>query len=367
MNAGMVSEAGRKSPRLLLCGLDSLYIAYFLDPSGSGLDFDDLAYRKEQLHHGQGSDFDEIRLGGESFALLPYGGKPYSYTLKNPAFLIRLGENIRPSCHVQFLSQALWQDGPEFCKSRFLAWCRALRLVATRPETVSRADWAFDFHLEGIDFDSEQFVTSAAKKQVFTEHDRAQTFQIGTSDVVVRVYDKVAEIEQASEKGWFFDLWGQDRCVWRVEFQIRGERLKRAGIRTLEDLNLLGPDLLREIATHHTRLCKPSSDSNRSRWPLHPLWQALLEAIAAMPQTGLIADIQPEKAIDWRLWNQSKSVYGYLKGMTALVMERDSLDQPPDLDAALGPIIDLIGQHHHPVEWDADVSKRHAALRLGQW
>jgi len=72
-----------------------------------------------------------------------------------------------------------------------------------------------------------------------------------------------------------------------------GERLMAAAISTLDDLEPLQGDLLRELATRHTRLCVPTSDSNRTRWPLHPLWQALQAHVETLPQTGHVRSTVP--------------------------------------------------------------------------
>lgn len=73
-----------------------------------------------------------------------------------------------------------------------------------------------------------------------------ETLKLGTSDVVVRVYDKTAEIAQQSEKIWLFDLWGRKENVWRVEFPVCGPRLKKAGIRILQNLRDYRSSLLRD-------------------------------------------------------------------------------------------------------------------------
>lgn len=111
-----------------------------------------------------------------------------------------------------------------------------------------------------------------------------RTVALGTGHTVIRVYDKVAEIGQNSGKAFFFELWGQTDGVWRIEFRLRRERLKRAGIGTLGDIKERQNDVLRELAIHHTTLRAPLPDSNRSRWPLHPLWRRLGRDIAALPQ-----------------------------------------------------------------------------------
>lgn len=357
----------RSGPPLLLCGLDSLYVSFYLDLATGKIDFDELGFLKERAKAAHNRELKEITLGSETFALMPYGKAPHSFVLKNAAFEIRLGERIRPSCHVQFLSEGLWLLGLDGMVARLDNWFLSLNLVQTGPEIIARADWAFDYHLPVCDFCGNDFVGYYTKRAHWEEHNRTQSFQLGTGDTVVRVYDKTCEIEQQSGKVWFYQLWKLSSDVWRVEFQVRGPRLKKGGIQTLEEMKLLQADLLREIANRHASLRRPNNDSNCSRWPLHPLWTALLADIAAMPQTGLIANIDPSQMLQWRRYQAIKSAFGYLKIITALtdiILGRESL---PDFEQVLEEFCQLLEQQHTPLLWEDDLRRRKTALRLGQW
>ena len=210
----------------------------------------------------------EIVLGTERFALLPYGRNPYSYVLINKSFEVRLGEHMRPNCHVQFFSEALWKSGAECTLATIEEWFRSMGFNHFRPNVVSRADWAFDYHLPLIDFAWDDFVSAAAKESSWRKHRKTETFVFGVGDPVIRVYDKAAEIEQVSGKTWFHQLWGRKDEVWRIEFQARRDRLGLAGINSTADIGCFQGDLLRELARKHTTLRVPNGDSNRSRWPL---------------------------------------------------------------------------------------------------
>lgn len=353
-------------PKLLLRGVDSLYVSFFLDTVGSALDWEELSYQKELGRQSRGVRFRELTLGTETFALKPYGRKPYAFVLVNRAFEVRLAENLRPSCHAQFFSEALWSAGVDGLISRFQDWCASMNFKGLRPEVIARADWAFDYHLKSIDFTQDDFVSRAIKDGTWRENRSFQSAQIGKGEVVVRVYDKVAEIAQQSEKSWFFEHWGQNEEVWRIEFQVRGERLRGAGIRTLRDLQAFQNDLLRELATNHTSLRQPSLDGNRSRWPLHPLWQALCADIEALPQTGLVREIDEAKPTAWLLYQLGKSFYGHLKRVAALTYLQSDGKQIPDLDWVLEELPELLAPHHNSHDWERDVSQRITANRLGQ-
>ena len=278
----MNDHSNVNAPSLLLSGIDSLYVSYYLDTATCNIDWEELAYLKEKIGRERNRTFGDITLGSERFALMPYGKSPYSFILSNRYFDVRLGENVKPSCHVQYRSEGLWKFGVDELTGRISTWCRSMDLVPTRPEVVSRIDWSFDYHLPVVDFVPEGFVSRAAKKATWEEHNKVQTIQFGRGATVLRIYDKIAEIEQQSDKAWFYELWGISANVWRIEFQVRGERLKQGGIRTLEDMRELQADLLYELASKHTTLRCPNDDSNRSRWTLHPLWQGYLTCSLAV-------------------------------------------------------------------------------------
>ena len=140
---------------------------------------------------------------------------------------------------------------------------------------------------------------------------------------------------------------------------MRGERLTTAGIRSFADLLEFGPDLMRGLVENHTTLRVPTSDSNRARWPLHPLWAALQADVARLPQLGLVRDLSGwEPGHDYRLWQQLRSLMGSLKGIACTLTEKHAPEPPPGLPELL-----TAGGHHHPALWAEDV--RRGLLRRG--
>jgi len=353
--------------RQLLHGFDSLYVSFFLDTSASKIDWDDLVYRKEMLIRERRKEFSEITLGSETFALLPRGSYPYAYVLKNKAFEVQLAERLQPCCFVKFSSEALWNEGIDALEARLRKWFASINSLQICPEKVSRFDYAFDYHLPDATFEYDWFVSRAKKDAAYRESRSFQTFSFGRGDIVVRIYDKVAEIEQESGKAWFFDLWEENKQVWRIEFQVRGERVGQGGIRTLEDLRNLIWDLLRELAENHTSLRQPSADTNRSRWPLHPLWQDLLNTIAAQPQTGLVRSFDPENGLEWRFQKQKQSIFGALKGLAAVKGLLEGHRGPIPFDELLEELPEVFASEHSETLWSNDVEKRMKAHGYGLW
>jgi len=352
--------------RLLLSGLDSLFVGYYLDPVGSKLDFDDLTYQQALRQEDRALAYEPIRLGSREFLLRPHGGHPYKFVIYDEDFEIRFTERMQPNFYVRFLSKGLWLKGVGQLENDLKDFFGSLRLNPLREEGVSRADWAFDYHLTNPDFKIEHFVSKAKKDNVWRSDGEVETLTFGKGDTVVRVYDKVVEIEQQSDKSWFHQLWDRKTEVWRIEVQARRERLKVGGIDTLRDLHDLSADLLREVLRGHTTLRAPSGDSNRSRWPLAPLWQNLLGVIDQLPQTGLVAAYDPATELDYRIAKHTQAVYGNLKHLAALHGIKTRKGAQITLEDLLAALPGYAGPYHSPDEWTQEVARKIKAVEAGK-
>lgn len=354
----------------LLAGHDTLQCAYYLRRAPDApIDFAALLAQREALRTSCRRDPAVVAVGNAEFLLHPYGSASgYPLVLTGPAFKIECGEFNKPSFFVTYRSEALWRESAAQLQAGFLDWAQSAGLAVVRPESVSRIDWAFDYHLPVLDFDELHFVSVAAKDSKHREGGRIQTLTFGRGEVVLRVYDKVAEIEQESHKTWLFALWGgvcED--VWRIEWQVRKALLRQFGIRTLESLFERQGDVLRHLVTEHTTLRVPTADSNRSRWPLHPLWEDLQRRIAELDALGAQRTDGLGAALDERLMRSVVSVYGYLKRIAAIhVMQQGRQDVVP-LPLLLPELRTLLQRVHDPLAWNGDVRKRIDEMRLGPW
>ncbi len=353
--------------RRLLTGLDTVECAYYLAPlPGSALDFGWFGIQKERLRHSKSRDPLPVALGGMECLLQPYGSASgYPFVLTNPDYTMAFGEFNAPSFFVKFSSLALWREGALSLHQRFLAWAGRVGLAVYRPESLSRVDFTFDYGLPVMDFDEDSFVSLSAKDTQYRKDGQIQTFVLGKGDVVLRVYDKVAEICEHSGKTWFYELWGQQEHVWRIEWQVRKAILRRFAIRTFDDLFSGQGDVLRYLVEEHDSLRMPQTDSNRSRWPVHPLWLDLLEQVQALAMQGVYRDLDPAVFLEERLMRMAVSVYGYLKRVAAVycLQEGKAMLAPDD---ALNRLESLLERLHDPLTWEADVAKRMVQMRLGQ-
>lgn len=354
----------------LLEGIDTLQCAYYLrrEP-GALIDFAGLLAQREGLRASCSRDPCVVAIGNAEFLLHTYGSTSgYPLVLTCPEYKIECGEFNRPSFFVTFRSEALWRDSPARLHAQFLTWAERVGLAHDRPESVSRVDWAFDYHLPVRDFDEAHVVSMVSKDSKHREDGKIQTLTFGRDSVVLRIYDKIAEIAQQSHKTWFFGLWeGVCEDVWRIEWQVRKALLRQFGIRTLKSLFERQGDVLRYLAGEHTTLRLPTDDSNRSRWPLHSLWQDLQERISEFDALGARRSDTFSGALNERLMRCAISVHGYLKRMAAIQAMLDGRRDPVPLSLVVRELREQLRQVHDPLVWDADVRKRIDQMRLEPW
>ena len=353
--------------KLLLSGLDTVECAYYLAPgSECKIDFAAFRERRELMRRLKDTEQIPFELGGTEFMLSPNGTKSgYPFLISNKDCTIQFGEFNNPSFFVKYSSLALWTKGAKALNETFLKWADGLGFDVIKSEGLSRCDFAFDFHLPEIDFDENSFVTLADKDNKHRKNGKVQTFSFGSGDIVLRIYNKSDEIKEASQKTWFFPLWGgQTENVWRVEWQVRKETLKRFDLRSFQDLFDGYGDALRFLVAEHTSLRVKSNDSNRSRWPVHPLWSMLAEHIDALPAQGVYRNMDPQTHLDESLIRMAISIQGYLKKVAAiecLKQERDMLTQRQAIDL----LIPMLQRVHNQLTWRKDVQQRIDVIRIG--
>ena len=127
------------------------------------------------------------------------------------------------------------------------------------------------------------WVTKASEIHQYAEGPVFTGWTVGAGGVLMaRLYEKLIESAK-SGKDYLRGLWRQagwdgEQPVWRMEFEFKRELLVQLGLDSVHSV-LHGRDGLWAYATEKwLRLCVPSeTDDTRSRWPLHPLWQALQE------------------------------------------------------------------------------------------
>ncbi|MDE2106064.1 MAG: hypothetical protein KGL39_53065 [Patescibacteria group bacterium] len=241
-----------------------------------------------------------LGLGDEAYHVRATGTKGYRWLLECDDYLILFANpDTDWPVSVRYTAAGLWEHGVEALRTRAL---RSLGAYTT-PNTpdhmrVTRADYCYDFHspaftdeMREMDFRRAVICHSSAKittrGETFSTWGRPGRTETGTigskSALQVEVYDKSLEITEASGKTWFYELWARgadgelfDSDVHRVEIRMAGDFLKERNVRRSHELMALRPQLITE-AMYTRRLTDPSAgDSNRRRWPLHPLWSEVV-------------------------------------------------------------------------------------------
>ena len=228
-----------------------------------------------------------LDLGGEEWRILPHGAKGgVVHVLASPEMLILCRSFVTDWCvTVRYLSAGLWQHSLGPLRQRAADFLRQVAKVKETPDNprVTRFDFAFDIHAPGFKpsysmCENWVFRQGTAKLRVhgslscMGRSGAPQTFTLGRIDgLQVQLYDKVAEIREASGKDWFRQLWGGvSENVWRIECRFGGAWLKERGIRTYEAVREALPNLLQTALTSY-RLTDGSATRAR-RAAVHPLW-----------------------------------------------------------------------------------------------
>jgi hypothetical protein len=157
-----------------------------------------------------------------------------------------------------------------------------------------------------------------------------------------RLYDKTKEIEK-SNKTWLYPLlqeggWFGELPVWRLEFQFRRQVLKDFGIDNTKDLIESQTKLWRYAASKWLRLVQRSeNDQQKSRWPLHPLWQTL-QGVSFGPDDGEGLFRIPKQ----RFPSNDHMFINGLGGITTF-MAKEGFE---DIDEAINHFMDAAHEHH---------------------
>ena len=185
------------------------------------------------------------------------------------------------------------------------------------------------------------------------------------------IYDKVLEIRQKSGKIWFLDLWREggwdgQAPVCRIEFRYKREFLRTFGLVDGAELNhydlldRLG-DLWRYSTSEWLRYCIPTADVNRSRWPVHPLWEVIQAAdFGAMPACPLVRVRKRQFFLDRAV----ASIAGYLSSSAAWLGGRFAEEQV-DISVVLRWFCERAEQYYAERELDFSMVVMDKRQRFG--
>lgn len=158
-----------------------------------------------------------------------------------------------------------------------VGWFELIKRILQHNGHITRLDLAYDDHTGVIDIYrfahdiyDRNYRSKAKYAEVLWSDNQEKDIQgmsiyVGkkSSDVLIRVYDKAAERGYKDEKHWV-----------RVELQLRDDRAD-AALRRLfqkESIGVVASGILRNYLT----ICVPTSDTNKSRWPVAYYWECVL-------------------------------------------------------------------------------------------
>jgi len=279
-------------PLILKAGIDSLYLSY---PGHIHLKTEIELKRLKELAQGKPEDqaLASYPLLEHRFEVWSKGAGRFPFILKDDCFNIKLsslGAKTLPLAYVQIGSAYLLWKGIEKAVSELIQIISKVGVIEGEPQ-VSRVDLYVDFVVDA-DFSNPLmglWVTRARRISTHTIDRLFTGYSIGLGgDISARLYDKTLEIKE-SGKDYMLDIWaahGWDRTssVYRIEFQVERKVLTEHDCRIIPDLMPKLGQLWRYATLQWLKFTIPSTtDENQSRWPLHPVWEAL--AMVDWPDT----------------------------------------------------------------------------------
>jgi len=275
--------------KALRFGVDSLYLSYH------GQLFDEWSIKLDELKTKAQSEVEteqalaQVCIGSHIFEVRDKGVPRFPYVLVDNCFFIKINRKLSktlPMAHVQISSEYLAAVGLQAAEQDLRIVINTLGLVEG-VASVSRADLFLDFVCSDnlANIEQPDWVTRANLMAKYFDCRLTEPFTgwvIGMGgNLHARLYEKVIEIVNKSQKVYLFDLWKANgwelgEKVWRMEFQTEKQTLKELGILTLSDLLDQQAALWHYLTLDWLRLSIPNpNDSKRDRWPNHPLWDAI--------------------------------------------------------------------------------------------
>lgn len=280
----------------LRLGVDSLYLSYHGKLAENwDIKLDDLKTKAQSEDEAEQA-LAQVGICSHIFEVRDKGMPRFPYVLVDNCFFIKINRKeskTLPMAHVQISSEYLAAVGLEAAEYNLRVVINTLGLIEGSA-TVSRADLFLDFVCSEnlAEINQPDWVTRANLMAKYFDCRLEQPFTgwvIGTGgNLHARLYEKVIEIVNKSQKTYLFGLWQANgwlmgEKVWRMEFQIEKQTLKELSIISLFDLLTNQAALWQYLTQDWLRLSIPNfNDKKRDRWPNHPLWNAI-SGVYALP------------------------------------------------------------------------------------
>jgi hypothetical protein len=184
--------------KILLSGIDSLYLAIYVDWKNS--DFFELLDKSKTVAKEYGCDCPLFTSTDQniSFMVCPQGSKGgYTWLAHGKEYALKIGNAItagtRPSVMVEIRSETLWRFSPSEACQRIVSFLEAqgARISKVKP---SRLDLCMDLLLPEKLWTEKLLhtaVTRSAERAPYFKRHTLTGFSFGKGDISARLYDKV--------------------------------------------------------------------------------------------------------------------------------------------------------------------------------
>jgi hypothetical protein len=239
------------------------------------------------------------------FAVSDRGAGKYKYVLKSEPYRLSVPSSKAsslPVAYCQLASHWLTQHGLLKSVQQLNSIVNSMATDVQEP-LISRVDLYVDF-VPGFDINDRlgrSFSSRARQTQMYQDSGKVTGLGFGKGGAIqARLYNKSVEIKK-SRKDYLLPIWKEkgwngQSDVWRLEFELKREFLTSAGISNLDDLALGAQGLWNYCTREWLRLCIPcQEDTNKSRWPTDPAW----DAVSDLPWQA------PDEPLDRKIKNPS--------------------------------------------------------------
>ena len=263
-------------------GIDSLYLSFAGELHPEQEKRLELLKKQAQSEKLEEQALAQLQVGEHLFEVFDKATGLFAFILEDNCFRIQLSRaraKSLPMAYVKISSAYLTHKEPDLIIDELSRLLAELGAVSFTP-SASRIDLFVDFEFnESMEsWDRHAWVTRSDKIDQYSVKGMFSGWSIGLgSPMVARLYEKILEII-TSKKDYLVPLWNEagwngESRIWRMEFQFNREILRQLNIKSYLDAKQNLNGLWSYATTNWLRLTLPNpDDSNRSRWPLHPLW-----------------------------------------------------------------------------------------------
>jgi len=222
---------------------------------------------------------------------MPYADTPNLYVEAGPEYV---AENGLVSLYA-FVLELIAQLGGEYLWNKVSELHLTVDYEVDQPHTDEdyRKDGKFTFVTRartkvpryGYQEENDEPDDGYKSAALFYKGNRLETMQVGKNQMMLRIYDKQAELARRPRKQWERALWCNPAAehVMRTEFQVRRESLKLLGYDTLEDVLSRTGELWAYLSRRWFRLYAEWNDADHKLAIVHPFWMAVQESWEEKP------------------------------------------------------------------------------------